>query len=80
MSDPLYGHDLLSLLVERGGTCSLDDLRAASQAIHGAEAVYCNCSGDTFDFEGVIAFLGRKGKVSIMGGQVSLGSAPACQH
>lgn len=80
MSEPLYGHDLLSLLVERGGSCSLDELRAASQASHGTEAVYCNCSGDSFDFEGVIAFLGSKGKVSVAGGQVSLGMAPACQH
>jgi len=80
MSEPLYGHDLLALLVEKGGACSLADLRAASQAAHGASAVYCNCHGDSFDFDGVIAFLGSRGKVSVLGDQVTLGMASACQH
>jgi len=80
MSEPLYGHDLLSLLLEKGGTCSLEELRLASAAAHGTEAVYCNCGGDSFDFEGVMAFLGSKGKVSVVEGTVSLGLAPACQH
>jgi probable metal-binding protein len=80
MPDPLYGHDLLSLLVEKGGTCRLEDLRIASIAAHGADAVYWNCGGDRFDFDGVIAFLGSKGKISVADGTVSLGLAPACQH
>ncbi len=80
MSEPLYGHDLLGLLVEKGGTCALEDLRAASEAVHGRAAVYCNCHGASFDFDGVIAFLGSKGKVSVADGIVSLGMAPACQH
>ncbi|MCC6512726.1 MAG: DUF2492 family protein, partial [Geothrix sp.] len=52
MSEPLYGHDLLSLLVEKGGTCALEELRAASEAVHGKTAIYCNCRGDSFDFDG----------------------------
>ena len=80
MSEPLYGHDLLSLLQEKGGACRLEDLRAAAVAVHGAEAIYCNCQGDSFDFDGVIAFLGSKGKITVADGRVSLGMAPACQH
>lgn len=80
MSEPLYGHDLLSLLVEKGGACRLEDLRVASIGAHGTEAVYCNCGGDSFDFDGVIAFLGSKGKIHLADGSVSLGLAPACQH
>jgi probable metal-binding protein len=80
MSEPLYGHDLLSLLVEKGGACGLEELRRASVAAHGTEAVYCNCGGDSFDFDGVLAFLRSKGKVSMADGTVSLGMAPACQH
>ena len=80
MSEPLYGHDLLSLLAEKGGSCCLEDLRAASEAVHGTSAVYCNCGGDRFDFDGVIAFLARKGKVQVQGEAVTLGLAPACQH
>ncbi|MEI6592094.1 MAG: DUF2492 family protein [Holophagaceae bacterium] len=80
MSEPLFGHDLLGLLLEKGGACSLEDLRAASAAAHGPTAVYCNCGGDSFDFDGVLAFLGSKGKVTVQNGTVSLGHAPACQH
>ncbi len=80
MSEPLYGHDLLSLLVGKGGSCRLEDLRAASIAAHGGAATYCNCHGDIFDFDGVIAFLGSKGKVQVADGTVTLGMAPACQH
>jgi len=80
MSEPLYGHDLLGLLQEKGGSCRLEDLRTASVAAHGAEAIYCNCHGDSFDFDGVIAFLGSKGKLLVADGSVSFGLAPACQH
>jgi probable metal-binding protein len=80
MSELLYGHDLLSLLLEKGGACGLEELRAASAATHGAGATYCNCSGDSFDFDGVLAFLGSKGKLRVADGTVSLGMAPACQH
>ena len=80
MSEPLYGHDLLGLLMEKGGNCRLDDLRATSLAAHGAEAIYCNCHGDSFDFDGVIAFLGSKGKIQVVEGQITLGLAPTCQH
>jgi probable metal-binding protein len=80
MSEPLFGHDLLSLLVEKGGTCRMEDLRASSTVAHGASAVYCNCHGDTFDFDGVVAFLSSKGKVRVEDGLVSLGTVQACQH
>jgi probable metal-binding protein len=80
MSEPLYGHDLLTLLVAKGGACQVEDLRAASVAAHGAGATYCNCHGDSFDFDGVLAFLGSKGKIQVVDGQITMGMAPACQH
>lgn len=80
MSEPLYGHDLLTLVLARGGSISVDDLRAASLAAHGPAATYHNCHGDAFDFDGVLAFLGSKGKIQVVDGILSLGAAPACQH
>ncbi len=80
MSEPLYGHDLLSLLVAKGGSCGLEALRAEAAAAHGPAAEYHNCHGGCFDFDGVIAFLSSKGKVQVEDGQVRLGMAPACQH
>lgn len=80
MSEPLYGHDLLSLVLERGGQAPVEELRAAALAAHGSAATYHNCHGDSFDFDGVLAFLSQKGKIALVDGTVSLGSAPACQH
>lgn len=80
MSEPLYGHDLLSLLVDRGGTCAVADLRAAAAEAHGPQAVYWNCHGENFDFDGVLAFLSSRGKVSLQDGAITLGMASACQH
>lgn len=80
MSEPLYGHDLLSLVLARGGSVSVDELRGIASAAHGPAATYHNCHGDSFDFDGVVAFLARKGKVQVVDGVLSLGMAPACQH
>ena len=80
MTEPLYGHDLLGLLLDKGGACTLEDLRAVSSAVHGPNASYQNCHGGVFDFDGVIAFLASKGKVQVAEGQVTLGMAPSCQH
>jgi probable metal-binding protein len=80
MTEDLYGHDLLSLLVEKGGGCGLEELRAMAAAAHGTSATYCNCAGSRFDFDGVVAFLSSKGKVQVHEGHISLGKAPACQH
>ena len=80
MSEPLYGHDLLTLVLARGGSIPVEDLRSAALAAHGPAAEYHNCHGDTFDFDGVLAFLGSKGKIQVVDGILSLGMAPACQH
>jgi probable metal-binding protein len=74
------GHDLLSLLVEKGGTCPVEDLRLASAAAHGPSAVYCNCGGDRFDFDGVLGFLTRAGKVRVDDGVILLRTLAACQN
>ncbi len=80
MTEPLYGHDLLGLLLDQGGDCPLEVLRAASVTAHGPDATYHNCHGGVFDFDGVIAFLASKGKVQLAGDRVLLGMAPSCQH
>ncbi|MCC6129383.1 MAG: DUF2492 family protein [Acidobacteria bacterium] len=75
---PIYGHELLSILAEKGGSAHIDDLRGASVAAVGPEAVFANCSGQYFTFEGVLEFLESRGKLSRHGDLVSLGHVPAC--
>lgn len=80
MPEPLYGHDVLSLVMEQGGSISVADLKAAAQAAHGMAAEYHNCHGDTFDLDGVLAFLASKGKITVADGRIAMGNLPACQH
>lgn len=72
------GHDVLSLVAARGGRCTVFELRAAAVRTFGTEAVFGNCHGDLFDFEALLAFFERKGKIARTGDEVALGAVPAC--
>jgi probable metal-binding protein len=75
---PVFGHDLLSLLSRMGGKASVEGLRSAAAGAFGADAVYGNCHGDRFSFDGVLAFLAAHGKLAHRGDEVSLGTGPGC--
>jgi probable metal-binding protein len=76
--DPVFGHELISLLSRMGGAASVAALRGEALSAFGADAVYGNCHGDRFTFDEVLAFLASRGKLSLSGGDVSLGQIPAC--
>ncbi len=75
----IYGHEVLQILADHRGTLPLETLRARAAEAFGPQAAYCNCHGDTFDFDGLMAFLGAKGKLVVQDGVVSLGFVPACE-
>ena len=77
-SIPVMGHDVLSLVAEAGGRCSVDNLRAGAAARFGAEAVYGNCHGRLFSFDELLDFFAEKGKLTRVGDEVALGHIPAC--
>ncbi len=73
------GHDVLSLVAVRGGR--LHRVRAPEpprRGPSGADAVFGNCHGDLFDFDALLAFFERKGKIARTGNEVALGAVPAC--
>lgn len=76
--EPVYGHELISLVVEMGGTLSVDALREAAAGRFGAEAIFANCAGHLFSFEQALAFLASKGKLEIREGTVRAGHVPGC--
>ncbi len=76
--EPVFGHDLLSLLQQMGGKASVDALRNAAAGAFGADAVYGNCHGDRFSFHELLTFLASRGKLERRGDEVSLGTEPAC--
>jgi probable metal-binding protein len=73
----IYGHEVLQLLA-RQGALPVETLRAQAAAAFGPQATYCNCHGDSFDFDGLLAFLGSRGKLVVKDGVASLGFVPAC--
>ncbi len=74
------GHEVLALLASRGGRCPLAELQAEAIATFGADAVYGNCHGDRFGFEGLVAFLSSRGKLRVEAGVATLGHVAACGH
>jgi len=77
-SEPVFGHELISLLSRMGGRATVETLRAAAHRAFGPEAVYGNCHGDRFTFDDVLAFLESRGKIARAGDELSAGPAPAC--
>ncbi len=78
MEDRVFGHDVLQLLLERGGALPVEDLRGLAVAAFGPEARFWNCHDQSFDFDQLLGFLGGKGKLRVEDGMVRLGFAPAC--
>lgn len=74
----VFGHEILGILADRGGRLPVAELKSAAGAAFGEEAVYGNCHGDRFDFEGLLAFLAAAGKLSLDGEHASLGRVPGC--
>ena len=72
------GHDVLSLVAARGGRCTVAELKAAAAQTFGPDAVFGNCHGDLFDFEALLVFFERKGKLARVGDEVTMGAVPAC--
>jgi len=72
------GHDVLALLAGHGGQATVAELRMDAERTFGPDAVYGNCHGDVFDFEGLLAFLASKGKLARTGDRLVLGAVPAC--
>ncbi len=74
----IAGHDVLSLIAERGGRCTVAELKAAAEREFGPGAVFGNCHGDLFDFGQLLAFFESKGKLARVGDEVTVGDVPAC--
>ncbi|MGE5344855.1 MAG: DUF2492 family protein [Acidithiobacillales bacterium] len=79
-NDPVLGHELISLLSQMGGAATVEALRRAARGAFGPDAVYGNCHGDRFTFNEVLTFLASRGKLSLRGDEVSLGTVPACDN
>jgi probable metal-binding protein len=74
----ILGHEVLSILAARGGRATVDELRNETERVFGPDALFGNCHGDSFGFDGLLAFLESAGKLARQGEIVSLGRVPSC--
>ena len=74
----VFGHEILSILEGRGGRLPVAELKSAAAATFGEQAVYGNCHGDRFGFDGLLVFLASAGKVALQGDVVSVGLVSGC--
>lgn len=74
----VFGHEVLNLLADRGGRLPAGELKRIAAEAFGEDALYGNCHGDRFGFEGLLAFLSSAGKLSLDGEHVALGHIPGC--
>lgn len=74
----ILGHEVLSLLAARGGRAAVEELRDEAARVFGPDALFGNCHGDTFGFDGLLAFLESAGKLAREGEVLSLGRVPGC--
>jgi len=74
----VFGHDVLQLLMARGGALPVAEFRELTAATFGANTRIWNCHDESFDFDGLLAFLGAKGKLVVKDGVAQLGFVPAC--
>lgn len=63
---------LLDLVGARGGGCTVPLLRADAEAMFGPRAVYANCQGTEFDFDGLVDFLVAAGRLVRQGDRLRL--------
>lgn len=78
MEDRIFGHDVLQLLLERGGALPVEELRARTASAFGTDTRFWNCHDESFDFDQLLEFLGSRGKLIIHDGIAKLGFVPAC--
>ena len=78
MEDRIFGHDVMQLLLQRGGAMPVDDLRRVAGATFGPDTRFWNCHDQSFDFDQLLEFLGSRGKLEVQDGLVRLGFVPAC--
>lgn len=78
MEPRVFGHDVMHLLMHRGGAMPVEELRALAAATFGPDTRFWNCHEESFDFDGLLGFLGARGKLDVADGTVRLGFVPAC--
>ena len=80
MSDSIHGHEVLHLMLERGGAFTREGLRDAIAARFGADARFHTCSADDLTADQLIDFLAARGK--FVDGENGFNTQPhsTCNH
>ena len=80
LTQTVHAHQILDMLDQRTEPITLETLKSEVQQAFGANAVYSNCKGTTFNFGQLIEFMSRNQKIVIADGKVRLNKANVCNH
>ncbi|MFT3868969.1 MAG: YecH family protein [Nibricoccus sp.] len=80
MNTSIHGHEVIQMMVEAGHPFTFASLREAIVARFGAEARFHTCSADGLTPEGLIEFLGARGKLAPVEGGFVFGAGTPCGH
>jgi len=80
MNSSIHGHEVINMMVESGRPYTVASLRDAIVARFGAEARFHTCSAEGLTPEGLIEFLGARGKLAPVEGGFVFGAGAACGH
>ncbi len=80
MPQSIHGHEVLEAILAHPGPVARAELAARMAEAHGADARYHTCSADDMPFDGLMAFLLERGKITETAAGVVAHREEMCQH
>lgn len=72
MTGLIHGHDVLGLIDDASAGIDRAELQRQIQAIHGPDARFTTCSGASYDFDELLAFLFERDKIRTVDGKLQV--------
>lgn len=76
----IHAHEVMQMMLEKGGGFSRESLEQAIIAEFGADARFYSCSASGMDVAAVIAFLENRGKFVPRDGGFNTAADKICNH
>ncbi len=76
----IHAHEILDLLQAATRAPSRGELQSQVESRFGAGARFTNCTGSSYDFDQIIAFLASRGKIVLAPDGITVRPEEICDH
>ena len=76
----IHAHEVMHMMLEKGGGFSRESLEAAIIERFGADARFHSCSASDMDAQAVVDFLAKRGKFVLRGAGFNTAQDKICNH